>query len=334
MRRSVSRPLIARSEGMRRVVDQIEKAGRSRWPVLILGETGTGKEVIARAVHEVQSAGEFVVIDCSALSAQLADSELFGYVPGAFTGAQSRKIGLIERAHGGTAFFDEIGELPLEMQVKLLRVLQEGEYRPLGSPTPREADFRVISATHRDLNLMADHGQFRKDLLFRLKVMTMRLPALRERPQDVLALTSHFIGLYGNGHQVSLDLEEAMLAYSWPGNVRELENAVKSMLAVNSGPFLTRMDLPSTVQNGLLADHGLKTMAAAVGLSGGGIPRMPVQAAARPAPMQVLPLAEVERRHILHALEVTKGDRSAAADLLGISRATLYRRLRDYQIAV
>jgi DNA-binding NtrC family response regulator len=306
---------VGKSPQARHVNRQIQQYSQSRWPVLILGETGTGKEVAARAIHQLNPRGPFVPIDCSALVGPLMESELFGHVKGSFTGAIAQKTGLIEAAHGGTAFFDEIGELPLDMQVKLLRVLQEKEFRPVGSTQARQSDFRVIAATNRNLAVEAEQGRFRRDLYYRLNVVTLRLPALRDRREDIPLLIEHFLARYGGTHKLTAETMEMMVSYSWPGNVRELENCIHRLLASGPGPLLQKQDLPSALQN-----HARQAAFERSGATTG----------ARAEPDAVVPLAEVERRAILHALQVTKGDRATAAHLLGIGRTTLYRKLKDY----
>src|SRR5579862_7043311 len=189
--------LVGQSPRTRQVLHLIQKLGKCRWPALLLGETGTGKEVVARAIHNISPSGPFVTIDCSSMVGPLMESELFGHVKGAFTGAATTKIGLIETANGGTAFFDEIGELPLDLQAKLLRVLQEKEFRPVGSLTTRKSDFRVIAATNRELAKEVEKGTFRRDLYFRLNVINIRLSALRERKEDIPSLIQHFLTQVG-----------------------------------------------------------------------------------------------------------------------------------------
>ncbi|NWF85275.1 MAG: sigma-54-dependent Fis family transcriptional regulator [Bryobacteraceae bacterium] len=328
--------LIGQSARLRQVLRLASKLGRGHWPVLLLGETGTGKELVARTVHSHGSGGPFVVIDCSSMVGPLMESELFGHVKGAFTGAAGNKIGLIEQANGGTAFFDEIGELPLDLQGKLLRVLQEKEFRPVGSLQVKKSSFRVIAATNRDLAAEAEKGTFRRDLYYRLNVVTLRLSPLRDRKDDLPALIEHFLKMYGQGHSLSGELLEVMLSYDWPGNVRELENCVQAMVAVNSGPVLTIADAPSNLRNFAEQRRGRTIRFAAVA---GGRNGEPGPFLARSAPAEeesfvtpVLPLAEMERRAILHALEYTKGDRVMAAQLLGIGRTTLYRKLKEYGI--
>lgn len=333
-------PIASRSPRMQHVERQIARLGRYRWPVLILGETGTGKEVTARALHAVDPRGPFVTIDCSSMVGPLMESELFGHARGAFTGAVGQKTGLIELAHGGTAFFDEIGELPLDLQSKLLRVLQEKEFRPVGGLSPRRSDFRIIAATNRDLQKEVDRGAFRQDLYYRLNVVTLRLPPLRERMDDVPVLIEKFLADYGRGHEIAGETLARLTEYPWPGNIRELENCIRHMVSVNSGPLLHDADLPSTIRN-YFCGESARALAAAAGAFSASVP------ASDPAPRPMPPgiaftndrepiqtLAEIERREILRALEFTKGDRILAASLLGIGRTTLWRKLKEYKVAV
>src|SRR5260221_873401 len=244
---------VGQSPRIRTIVRLVEKLGRCRWPVLLLGETGTGKEVVARSIHNVSALGAFVTIDCPSLVGPLMESELFGHVKGAFTGAVGTKTGLIETANGGTAFFDEIGELPLDMQAKLLRVLQEKEFRPVGSLIQRRSDFRVIAATNRDLSKEVEKGTFRRDLFYRLNVVNLRISPLRDRKEDIPALIGHFLNRYGKNHTLLPETLEAMVSYDWPGNVRELVNCIQHLVAINSGPLLHASDLPSMLQHHLMA---------------------------------------------------------------------------------
>jgi DNA-binding NtrC family response regulator len=316
----------------------VEKLGRCRWPALLLGETGTGKEVVSRQIHNVSPQGSFVTIDCSSMVGSLMESELFGHVKGAFTGAAGTKVGLIEEANGGTAFFDEIGELPLDLQAKLLRVLQEKEFRPVGSLLTKKSDFRIIAATNRDLAKEVEKGTFRRDLFFRLNVINIRLAPLRERKEDIPELINHFLMRVGGKYSLTAEAMEAMLSYSWPGNVRELENCIQHMVAINSGPLLHVADLPSNLQNHLLQKKTQYLTAAATAWP---------QSAPEPGPERssmaapasdgasiapIIPLMELERRAIMNALDYTKGDRAVAAHLLGIGRTTLYRKLKEYQL--
>jgi transcriptional regulator with PAS, ATPase and Fis domain len=330
--------LVGQSPRIRNVLRMVEKLGRCRWPVLLLGETGTGKEVVARSIHKVQPVGPFVTIDCSSLVGPLMESELFGHVKGAFTGAVTPKTGLIEVADGGTAFFDEIGELPLDLQAKLLRVLQEKEFRPVGSLTHRRSDFRVIAATNRDLAKEVDKGTFRRDLFYRLNVVNLRLAPLRDRKEDIPALIAHFLTRHARGHMLTQETLEAMLSYEWPGNVRELENCIQHMVAINTGPLLHATELPSMLQNHLLAKKA-QSLSVAVGFQPlskgpGDAPSHEHRGAPEGARSPIIPLTQMERQAILEALAYTKGDRAIAANLLGIGRTTLYRKLKEYQLAV
>ena len=333
---------VGQSPRTRHVLKMIEKLGRCRWPALLLGETGTGKEVVARAIHNISGTGPFVTIDCSSMVGPLMESELFGHVKGAFTGAATTKIGLIESANTGTAFFDEIGELPLDLQAKLLRVLQEKEFRPVGSLTTRRSDFRIIAATNRDLAKEVEKGTFRRDLFFRLNVINIRLSPLRERKEDIPTLINHFLGRVGGNYSITAEAMEILLAYDWPGNVRELENCVQHMVAINSGPLLHVADLPSSLRNFMAERKSQYLMAAASAPSAQLLSATDPSSAESVAPSvppsfgglpTVIPLIELERRAIMNALDYTKGDRAVAAHLLGIGRTTLYRKLKEYQLA-
>jgi transcriptional regulator with PAS, ATPase and Fis domain len=305
---------------MKQVHRLVSRMGKSRFPVLILGETGTGKEVVARAIHNVEGRGPFVIVDCSSLVGPLMESELFGYAKGAFTGAHNQKLGLLDAANGGTAFFDEIGELPLDLQQKLLRVLQEKEFRAVGGLAQRSSNFRVIAATNRDLAAEVDAKRFRQDLYYRLNVMKLRLAPLRERKDDIPLLIHHFLDRHGNGHQIPDDVMESLVEYQWPGNIRELEHTVQQMVAMNSGPYISMADLPSSLVN-----HSFERNV---------FPEATAPSFASPpfnmAGAGIMPLAEVEKRAILQAMDYTKGDRTVAAAMLGIGRTTLYRKLKEY----
>jgi DNA-binding NtrC family response regulator len=330
--------MVGVSQRTKQVLRTIDKAARGRWPVLILGETGTGKEVVARSLHNANPDGPFVTIDCSSLVGPLMESELFGHTKGAFTSAAGSKTGLLEIANGGTAFFDEIGELPLDLQCKLLRALQEKEFRPVGSATTRRSDFRIVAATNRDLTKEVERGTFRRDLYYRLNVVTIKLAPLRERREDILPLADHFLAKYGSGHELSQEVMDALEEYTWPGNVRELENCIQQMVALNSGPVMHPNDLPSQVSNHYHAERYHASLAtvipmerpAAMSAAETLVPRHPVQREEGP----VVPLQELERREIIRAIEYTQGDRNLAAHLLGIGRTTLYRKLKEYALAV
>jgi len=233
-----ARPIVGQTPVIDNLRRLIEKASRNRLPVLLLGESGTGKEVVARAIHDANPRGQFVPIDCGSLVGTLVESDLFGHVKGSFSGAQENKKGLVEVADGGTAFFDEIGDLPLEMQVKLLRLLQERQFRAVGALQWRTVDLRIIAATHRDLKAEIVKGRFREDLYFRLNVFTIRLPPLRDRKADIPLLIDHFLGsarLAGlPWFDPGPDTRARLMAYDWPGNVRELKNAIERMAAMHS----------------------------------------------------------------------------------------------------
>ncbi len=303
--------LIGVSSKMQRVYKLIEKVSQHTYPVLILGESGTGKELVARSVHfsGPRRQKPFVPIDCSALVPTLIESELFGYVKGAFTGALHSRQGLLEAADQGTLFLDEIGDLPVDLQAKLLRVLQEREVKPVGAIERININVRVIAATNRDLEVAIRSGGFRQDLYFRLNVVQIKLPPLRERKSDIPLLLNSFLEKFCDPERTVRTIsEEAMrrlMAYDWPGNVRELENAVERAVALGSGPILQVGDLPSNLQYS------------------------PVERA--PESDEIVPLEEIERRAIFRALRETSGDKLAAARLLGIGKTTLYRKLKQYE---
>jgi DNA-binding NtrC family response regulator len=306
----------------------IQKASRNRLPVLLLGETGTGKEVVARAIHNANPRGQFVPIDCGSLVGTLMESELFGHVKGAFSGADKNKQGLVELADGGTAFFDEIGDLPLEMQVKLLRLIQESEFRAVGSLHWRKVDLRIIAATHRDLAAEVAAGRFRQDLFYRLNVLVIHLPPLREHRQDILALIDHFLDVGRATGLPAFRPEEEVLAtlcsYDWPGNVRELQHCMDCMAALSSEGALQTADLPPALQHHA-ASSGLHRLSDAV-------EHEPLPEFEMPPKSPVISIAESEKYTIGNALAATRGERGKAASLLGIGRTTLYRKMKEYGI--
>jgi two-component system response regulator AtoC len=310
--------IIGTSANIQDVLRMISRLKDSRTPVLISGESGTGKELAARAIHfrGAMAQTPFVAVDCGSLVPTLMESELFGYEKGAFTGASRSKEGLFKAADGGTIFLDEIGELPLEMQAKLLRVLQEKEVRPVGSNEKINVDVRVIAATNRDLENAYREGTFRKDLYFRLNVVTVHLPALRDRRSDIPVLVHHFLDRYApTDHlQVTAAAMKSLLQYDWPGNVRELENCVARAVTLGDHRIIDVGDLPPSIR----ADHG------------------PTQAesAADSASISTTARAEMERMTILRVFEQANGDKALAGKMLGISRATLYRKLKRYNIPI
>jgi DNA-binding NtrC family response regulator len=303
----------------------IEKAARNRLPVLLLGESGTGKEVAARAVHNANPRGRFVPIDCGSLVGTLMESELFGHVKGAFSGAVENKKGLVELADGGTAFFDEIGDLPLEMQVKLLRLVAESEFRAVGALRWCKVDLRIISATHRDLKAEVAAGRFRQDLYYRLNVFTIHLPPLRDRKEDVAPLVEHFLN--GCGFYPSREIMDLFASYDWPGNVRELKHCVERMAAMKSEGALQMADLPSALQQHQAA--GLQNLADALNWGQSVVCHDLPRATVGPR-SPVISLPDSERQTIGNALAAVHGERTKAARLLGIGRTTLYRKMKEY----
>jgi len=303
--------MIGRAPEMEKLYRFISKAANSHHPVLIQGESGTGKELVARSIHFSgrYKDKKFIPVDCGAITPNLIESELFGHVKGAFTGASQAKDGLLAIADGGTVFLDEIGELPTDLQAKLLRAIQEKEIRPVGSTRRIPIDARILAATNRDLDAAVQNGSFRRDLFFRLNVLALRVPALRERKQDIPALVGYFIDRANqrNGlqHTVSDEALRRLLEYEWPGNVRELENSIERACAMNTENEIRPEHLPSPL---LLSASG----ALQASLNG------------------FVPLANLEKDAILAAVQHTRGDRLQAAKLLGIGKTTLYRKLKEY----
>jgi DNA-binding NtrC family response regulator len=319
--------MIGRSAEMDKLYRILAKVAQSSHPVLILGESGVGKELVARSIHSNGPHADrpFVPIDCGSLVPTLMESELFGYVKGAFTGANRGKDGLLASAQGGTVFLDEIGELPLDLQAKLLRALQEKEVRPVGATHRIAINVRILAATNRNLAAMVEQGRFRKDLYYRLSVVNLRIPPLRERKQDIPLLAAHFLERMsretGTTHTLSDDALRTLVEYEWPGNVRELEHSLDRACTLSSGPVLHLGDLPTQLQNFHLQNRRQAAPAAAV-LGAPGSSRAPV-----------LPLAQLEKQAILETLRKLNGDKLLAARLLGIGKTTLYRKLKEYGIA-
>lgn len=306
--------MVGASAKIQDVLRMISRLKDTRTPVLITGESGTGKELVARAIHFRGSFANrpFVAVDCGSLVPTLIESELFGYEKGAFTGALKSKQGLFQSANGGTIFLDEIGELPPEMQAKLLRVLQEKEVRPVGSNQQIKVDVRIIAATNRDLEAEYRNGTFRKDLYFRLNVVTVQLPALRERRTDIPMLVHWFLDRYVPGKSVQLtgSAMKCLLQYDWPGNVRELENCIERAIALGDRRVIDVGDLPPVLASALAA-----------GESG-----------ALPSVFTTTDLEDIEKATIQRVFEQVNGDKAMAGKMLGISRATLYRKLKRYNI--
>jgi len=304
--------LLGVSEAMRGVQKRLGRAAGTNSTVLITGETGTGKEVAARVLHRAsaRASGPFIAVNCAAIPDDLLESELFGHGKGAFTGAQGDRRGRIEEAHGGTLFLDEVGDMPLTMQAKLLRVLQERQVTPLGTNRIVAVDVRIVAATHRDLAAMVEAGTFRQDLLFRLNVIPMHMPPLRERVADILPLAEHFLAAASADamrKHLSADAQRLLATFAWPGNVRELANAIERASALAPGQVLTREDF------GFLAT--------AKGSTDDAIPPHLLELPLAQA------VAQLERALVVHALAASGGNRAEAARRLGISRQSLYTRM-------
>jgi len=305
--------IIGSAPEMEKIYRIIGKAAHSNHSVLILGESGTGKELVARSIHFSGPYRDkpFIPVDCGSLVPTLVESELFGYVKGAFTGASQTKDGLLSIAQGGTIFLDEIGELPIDLQAKLLRAIQEKEIRPVGSTRRIPIDVRILAATNRDLEHAVSQGTFRKDLYFRLNVLSVKIPPLRERRQDIPLLVGHFLDRLsreaGMERMLTDDAMKALLAYDWPGNVRELENCLERSCAMTTAPLMQLRDLPTYI-------HGMPAE----------------QPGSVRVQRKIMPMAELEKQTIMSALAQLNGDKLLAARLLGIGKTTLYRKLKEY----
>jgi two-component system response regulator HydG len=317
--------MIGRSPQMEKLYRILAKVAQSTHPVLILGESGTGKEMVARTIHTFGPNPEkpFLPVDCGSLVPTLVESELFGYVKGAFTGANHSKDGLLVAAGSGTVFLDEIGELTLDLQAKLLRALQEKEVRPVGSTQRVPIKARILTATNRDLAAMVETGAFRKDLFYRLNVVNLRLPALRDRKDDIPLLVAHFLNKIHRAHPARFSIHDdalrALTLHDWPGNVRELENAIEHGATMVTGGEIQLGDLPKQLQQQALAMlHETKAA------DNNGDPA---------AQEEIVPLAVKERIAIFDAIQRTHGDKLKAAKLLGIGKTTLYRKLKEYESA-
>ncbi len=303
--------LVGAAAKMQKVYEMILKVAVKRHPVLVLGESGTGKELVARAIHSYGPWCDlpFVPVDCGALSSTLIESELFGHVRGAFTGASQNRSGLLVAGGKGTVFLDEIAELPVELQSKLLRAIQEREVRPVGSNQRIPLEARIIAGTNQHLEGAITRGTFRKDLFFRLNVVSIKLPPLRDRKNDIPLLVHHFIDRYsgsaGGIKGVSYDAMSRLMSYDWPGNVRELENCIQRALALGSDPEIQVRDLPSNLLYAMQNETGKQRFST---------------------------LREMERDAIRQALEVTGGDRLRAAKLLGVGKTTVYRKIKEYDL--
>ncbi len=303
--------IIASSIIMRNVLNLARRAAKVDSSVVVTGESGVGKEVIARYIHNVSARASrpFIAMNCAAVAETLLESELFGHTKGAFTGADRDRMGIFETANGGTIFLDEIGEMPLNMQAKLLRTLQEKKIRRVGESKPRSVDFRVIASTNRNLNEEVEAGRFRLDLYYRLCIIGLEVPPLRERPEDILPLAKFFLDSVTESagcpiKGFSSGAVEHLLLYSWPGNARELQNVIERAVALCSESTITLEDLPPAMRKGISTPKGCD---------------------------DINPLEEVERKYILVALDRTKGDKKLAAKKLKIGLRSLYRKLKEYE---
>lgn len=304
--------IIGKSKGIEQVIDLAKKVAKTDSTVLLTGETGTGKEVFAQAIHENSNrvGKSFVALNCSTFSKEILESELFGHKQGAFTGALKDKKGFIEEANGGTLFLDEIGEMPIDLQAKLLRVLETSEYIPVGDTTPKKSNFRLIAATNRDLKTESDEHRFRSDLYFRLNIFEIKLPSLRERIKDISVLAHYFVKQFSEKTNkktlaISDDFLQKLENYSWPGNIRELKNIIERSVILSNGDILTSDVLPYEMQH--QPEKATKSMSA-------------------------FSMQSIEKLHIQKVLNYTKGNKAETARLLEIGIATLYRKLEEYGI--
>jgi two-component system NtrC family response regulator len=304
--------IIGKSKGLEQVIDLAQRVSKTDSTVLLMGETGTGKEVFAQAIHENSNrvGKSFVALNCSTFSKEILESELFGHKQGAFTGAIKDKKGYIEEANGGTLFLDEIGEMPLELQAKLLRVLETSEYIQLGDTKPRKSNFRLIAATNRDLKVESEEHRFRSDLYFRLNIFEIKIPPLRERVKDILPLAHYYVKQFSekiNKKALSIDegFMQKMESYQWPGNVRELKNVIERSVILVNGDVLTQDVLPYEMQHQVVKTN--KSVSA-------------------------FSMQSVEKLHIQKVFNYTKGNKAETARLLEIGIATLYRKLDEYNI--
>jgi transcriptional regulator with PAS, ATPase and Fis domain len=297
---------------MQQVFHLVDRLKDSQVNILLTGESGTGKDLLARTLHyhSCRKHAPFVPVNCAAIPEHLLESELFGYLQGAFTDARKDKKGVFAEAHGGTLFLDEVGELPPLLQAKLLRVIEDKEVRPLGAVRAEKVDVRLIAATNNDLRRAVSEGKFRQDLFYRLNVVDIHLPPLRERPEDLPLLIQHFIersSQASRAQRLSAEALRILLSYPWPGNVRELENTIERALVLCQGEEITPADLPAHVPGSKPQVFGLQD-----------------------ALRRRRSLDDIEREYILLTLEWTDGNKKEAADLLGLDRKTLYRKLDEY----
>jgi DNA-binding NtrC family response regulator len=328
--------LLGRAAALQEVLARASRAAETDAVVLIRGESGTGKELLARSIHALgrRAEGPFVAVNCAALPETLLESELFGHEKGAFTGADTRRAGRVERARGGTLFLDEIGDIAPLVQIKLLRFLQDREFSRLGSDETLRADVRVIAATHRDLEEMIASGSFREDLYYRLNVISLRLPPLRERREDIPELAEHFLGLFARRYdrprsRLSHEAMDALLKHPFPGNVRELENILEQAVVLARGDVITRADLPATLRSA-------PSSSAPAGAAASAAPAAPAAPAAALSPEGIHGnlgelLEEIEKRVVLDTLRRYEGNQSSAARHLGLTESGLRYKLKKWQ---
>ena len=338
-------PIIGRSPAMQEIYRIIARLTNTDLTVLIAGESGTGKELVAKALHDFgkRRRGPFVAVNMAAIPHELIESELFGHEKGSFTGAAARRTGRFEQAEGGTLFLDEIGDMPLDAQTRLLRVLQQGEFLPVGGAAPIKANIRIIAASHRDLHLMVQQGMFREDLFYRLNVVPMRLPPLRERTEDIPALAQHFLGRgLSEGLPAKNISPEAMLAlkeHDWPGNVRELENLIRRITVLFSEEIIDE-----TIIRNAIRESQAQTQTVAPGAdepeSLSGFVERYIERQIKAHEGEILPgihgrmIRELEKPLITRVLEITRGNQLKAADMLGVNRNTLRKKIRQLDIRV
>ncbi len=310
--------LIGQSPPMRKLIDRLQRVADTETSILITGETGTGKELVALALHRRsrRQKGPFVAVNCAALPDALLESELFGYKSGAFTDAKTEHKGLFFQANGGTLFFDEIGDFPLTLQPKLLRSLEERRVRPIGGTSEIAFDARIIAATNRDIETAVEENRFREDLYYRINVIQIDLPPLRERGTDILLLAQHFVEQFAIRSDkqiagISNSASEKLLNYTWPGNIRELRNIIERAVVLTRYEKISVDDLPEKIRN-------YKTSQFLIGSDN---------------PSELVPIQEVEHRYILHVLKIVGGNKTLAARVLGLDRKTLYRKLQHYKIS-
>ncbi|MEZ6116684.1 MAG: sigma-54 dependent transcriptional regulator [Pirellulaceae bacterium] len=318
--------IIYASDKMKAVIERLKRLSPTDASVLITGETGTGKELIAQAIHQnsPRKKKPFVALNCAALSEHLLESELFGHVKGAYTDAQSDRVGRFEYAHGGTLFLDEVGDMPMPTQVKLLRVLESGEITRVGENKPFEVNVRILSATNRDLSKAIEDGSFRQDLYHRLKVVTVHLPALRERKDDVIPLADHFRKIFAKRHKKTVRgfspaASRSLLSMDWSGNVRQLRNVIESMVVIDNDELLDNDDLLELDELGSAATTEDATESTTANAGG-------------PSELIGRPMSDIERWAIEQTLGLTGGNREQTAKILGIGARTLYRKIREYDL--